>query len=361
MEQKKPYAAGVRFLSSLKNKKLLLVTHSGADVDAFGSAAAFYFAFGKTCKGITLLVPEHINLNAKALAEKMRVPYVHRLGAGTHISDFDCVIVLDLNSADMLGSFAASLGGFKKPVLLLDHHTRAGELPAHKVSAIIDRGAVSTSEIVYALFTAAKVKVTPKIAACLAAGIITDSAGFLVADKGTFRIMAELMEKAEMPYAELASLFKLKMDISEKIAKLKSARRCRIFGSGGFLVVSTEVSSFEASAASALVRLGADIAFAGAAEKGETRISARANNHFTLSTGFDFVRDIFIPLSREFPGNGGGHAAAAGFNGTGSNIQPLLERCVALSNDFISNKVPKSARKHLGADVPGASGFKEYK
>lgn len=359
--QKNPYAGAAKFLSSLKNRKLLLVTHSGADVDAFGSAAAFYFAFGGRCSSITLLIPDHINLNAKALAEKMHVPYVHRLGTGQQISDFDCAIVLDLNSADMLGSFAASLGGFTKPVLLLDHHTRAGALPAKKVSAIIDKSAVSTSEIVYTLFTAAKVRVTPDIAACLAAGVITDSAGFLVADKGTFRIMAELMEKAEMPYAELSSLFRLKTDISEKIAKLKSARRCRIYGSGGFLVVSTEVSSFEASAASALVRLGADIAFAGAAEKGETRISARANNHFTLSTGFDFVHDVFAELAKEFPGNGGGHAAAAGFNGTGSNIQPLLERCIALSNDFISNKVPKSAKKHLGADVQGAAGFKEYK
>lgn len=361
MVQKKSHAVGISFLSCLKNKKLLLVTHSGADVDAFGSAAAFYFAFGSRCSSITLLIPEHINLNAKALAEKMQVPYVHRLGGEARISDFDFAIVLDLNSADMLGSFAPSLGGFTKPVLLLDHHTRAGALPAKKVSAIIDKSAVSTSEIVYSLFTAAKIKISPKIAACLAAGIITDSAGFLVADKGTFRIMAELMEFAQMPYAELASLFSLKTDISEKIAKLKSARRCRIFGSGGFLVVSTEVSSFEASAASALVRLGADIAFAGAAEKGETRVSARANNHFVLSTGFDFVHDVFAELAKEFPGNGGGHAAAAGFNGKGGNIQPLLERCVALSNDFISNKVPKSARKHLGADAQVASGFKEYK
>ncbi|MBU0662560.1 MAG: DHH family phosphoesterase [Candidatus Diapherotrites archaeon] len=337
---------GASFLSSLKNKKLLIVTHIGADVDAFGSAAAFYFAFAKACKKLTILVPEHMNLNAKSLARSMHVPYTHHAPA---LSEFDLIIVLDLNSGDMLGTFAPELKKFPGKVFLIDHHEKSGDKLSPKLVSFINEKAVSTSEIVHTLFRGAKVKITPEIARCLASGIITDSAGFLVADPNTFRIMAELLEKSECAYSDITALFNVKTDISEKIARLKSARRCRIFGSGDYLIVATDVGAFEASAATALVKLGADVAFAGDAENGKIRISARANNRFVNKEKFEFTAHVFRALEKEFPGNGGGHAAAAGFNGTGNEIWPVLKRCVALTHNFISDKKNKK-NKDKSAD-----------
>lgn len=335
------------FIASLPKKKLLVLTHLGADVDALCSAAAFYFAFRDRCS-VTIAIPEHANLNAKAFAENLHIPYTHALKS---ISSFDFAVVVDLNSSSMLGGFGSMLENFGKPILLLDHHAKSGERIARRELTVINEDAVSTTELVYRLFKKNRIPVSGNVAKCIAAGIVSDSAGFIVADSGTFRIMAEMLEKSKVDYLGLLSLFDVKSDLSEKVARLKAARRCRIYGSGGCIIVSTDVGAWEATAATSLVKMGADVAFAGDAEKGRIRLSARANNHFVGKTGFDLVKHVFTPLEQEFGGNGGGHPAAAGYNSSGDDIFPLLKKCVLLTHKFISGLKGGRNRKE---------GLKEY-
>jgi len=331
------------FLSSILGKKVLILTHIGADVDAVGSAGALYFAFHKN-SNITIGIPEHLNLNSKQMAEMLKIPYE----INPNPKEFDALILLDLNSVEMLGSMRNGVKKFKNPILLIDHHTDSGEKLTIKELSLIDEDAISTTELLYKLFKKMKLGITPEIASCIAAGVITDSAGFLVADHSTFKIMAEVLELSGKSYSDIVSLFRIETDISEKIAQLKAARRCKIFKSFEHLIVSTDVGAFEASAATSLVRLGSDIAFAGDSTNGKILISGRANNQFVKATGFDLAKDVFIPLGEEMGGSGGGHAGAAGYNGEGEDVSPILDKCVELANKFLEKKYGKS------------SGIKEY-
>ncbi|MEW6294938.1 MAG: DHH family phosphoesterase [Candidatus Diapherotrites archaeon] len=323
------------FLHSIKGKKIALLTHSGADVDALASASSLYFALKPEFK-TKIIIPDHISLNAKILAGKTQTPYTINANS---LSEFKALIIVDLNSIEMLGSMKKKVLSFKGPILLIDHHTKTSHLPKTKnFHSIIDPKKVSSTEIVFYLLKESKIKLNPKTASLLAAGIITDSAGFHVADSDTFSSMAELMKQSKKSFSEITELFESKPEPSQKIAKLKAAKRARIYRTGEFIIVTAEIGAFEADAASILTRLGADLAFAGKAEKGLIRLSARANNFFILKTRIDLAKDILSKLDKKFEGNSGGHSGAAGFNGKGESIEKVFSECLALLKEFLKLK-----------------------
>ncbi len=108
-------------LSTLSSKKVIILTHAGADVDAFASAAIFSLFLGKNSK---IGIPDHINLNAKALAENTNTQFE----INPDISDFDAIIIVDLNSYEMLGSLKKSVMDYKKPIYVFDHHEKSAKI-----------------------------------------------------------------------------------------------------------------------------------------------------------------------------------------------------------------------------------------
>ncbi len=324
------------FLSSISGKKTLVLTHAGADVDAFCAAAALYFAFDPHAS-ITIGVPDHINVPAKSLARNLGIPFIL---SPQDLEEFDRVIVVDFNSFDMVGSLAEPLRAFKGPILVIDHHSDGRDRISSKPLRFIDPACVSTCELVHRLLARKRKHLTPMVATLIAAGIIVDSAGFTVGNPETFTIMAKALERSGKKLPEIVSLLRMKTDVSEKVALLKAARRARIFNSGDYLLACTEVGAFEASCASSLIRLGADVAFAGGSDKGKLMVSARANNHMVVKTGFDLVQHVFKPLETESGGAGGGHPAAAGFNGPGDDaaLRKALQRCVELAHAFFRQR-----------------------
>lgn len=325
------------FLSRIKNKKLLILCHAGADVDAFSAAACLKLALGKKFS-ITIGVPDHINQSAKALSQNFKIPYTIN---PTNFSQFDGIIICDLNSVEMLGSLKESFLAFKKPVLVIDHHSVQNEHLTSKEFELIDASKTSTNEILFEILKENKYSFSNEMLLLTASGIITDSAHFLVGSSETFEIMSFVLKKTKKSLAQIVSLFSVQRDVSERIAKLKSAQRVKIFKVNEFIVVTTDIGSFEATAASSLVKLGADVAFAGDEEKGSIRISGRANNYFVEKTSYNLAVNVFEVLQSEFGGSGGGHPAAAAFNCKVSSqvsLELLLKRCVELSAQFFSKK-----------------------
>ena len=265
-----------------------------------------------------------------------------------HVDMFEGLILIDLNDLSMLGSMEEKVRHYSKPVFVLDHHTKAKTLPTSSKYALLEENAVSSTEIVFKLIKTMKLPLKPQTAALIACGIITDSAHFLTANHSTFALMAEAMEKSGKSFVELVDLFRVKTDFSEKIAKLKAAKRLRIYKAGEFLIVSSDVGSFEANAAGLFIKTGADIAFVGNDEKKELKISGRAHHKLVREHNFDLAKNIFQPLSQAMPGSqGGGHAGAAAFNlkEPHKGIQEALEDCVKLSFDFIKKKNPQAQLK----------------
>ena len=119
---------------------------------------------------------------------------------------------------------------------------------------------------------------------------------------------------------------------SESIARLKAAQRMQLHQFGGWTLVTSNVSSYQASAARALIGLGADVAFVVGRDKGALRASIRATDRFYAETSVHLGRDVAMPLGEEFGGAGSGHTTAAGLNGKGST-RAMTKRAIELISD----------------------------
>lgn len=325
------------FLKAVKGKKVLILTHAGADVDGFCAAASLCYGLKGRCKP-SIGVPEHINIQAKNVSKKLKIPFK----IDPNLKGFDAIILVDLNDPKLLGRIRNDFLIFKnkKPVFVVDHHTKHGRITS-KENSLIEEDAVSSTELVYKLFNQLNIKITPKLATLIALGIVTDSAGFFVADYKAFEIMGEVLKKSKKSYSEILKVLSSEISFGEKIAKLKAGKRASIYKLGNHVIVTSKVGSYESSSAMSLVKIGADIAFVGDIEKGEFMVSGRANNYFVKKTGFDLAKDVMIPLENYFEGQGGGHAGAAAFNGKAKAISNVLDKCLELTRIFFSKKNKK--------------------
>ena len=321
-------------LASFKNKKIVLITHAGADVDAIAAAGALSLFLSKK-NSVAIGVPEHIALGAKSLAKKAGVNFKINPSLG----EADAIILLDFNSWDMLGKMAKAVKECSGEKYLVDHHSKSGDSIVPDKNNWVDSKAVASCSLVYHWFKKSKVEIPLKAATLIACGITADSAHFLVADSETFEIMAEMLARSANRFSKIMELLKVEKDFSQKIAMLKAARRSRVFKIGKFIVATAEVGAFEAGAATALLRVGADIAFAGNSENNELKVSGRAGSLVQSETGLNLARDVFQPLSGFFNGSGGGHPGAAAFNGSNEDPNKALLKCVELCKKKISKKV----------------------
>jgi nanoRNase/pAp phosphatase (c-di-AMP/oligoRNAs hydrolase) len=126
------------------------------------------------------------------------------------------------------------------------------------------------------------------------------------------------------------------MDFSERVARLKACRRAKLFKVGEWIIALSHVSAYQASAARAIIDLGAHVAVV-AGQKNETlEISLRCTREFHEKTGIHLGKDIAKPLGEYINGMGGGHATAAGVNGLG-DIETGLKRCLRLLKEKLAN------------------------
>ncbi|MBI5253478.1 MAG: hypothetical protein HY930_03660 [Euryarchaeota archaeon] len=180
-----------------------------------------------------------------------------------------------------------------------------------------------------------KLKISGRIGFALLIGILADSAHLKFATKKTIKMVSEILEKTNADYERALSLLEVSEDFSKKIAHLKAAQRMELYRVMDFVLVTSEVSSFGASAARALALLGADCAFVGSVKKNEVQISARASSNFIKKTGINLGRDIMPKIGEFINGGGGGHTGAAGAKGRGNSISRALSECIRLVQEFL--------------------------
>jgi len=322
-------------LADLKGKKTLLITHSGCDVDAIGAAGAILFSMQKN-NSARIIVPSHMALPAQRLAKQMRIPFSVNKGAG--LPQADALFLIDFNSLSLAGNLAGAITAFPGKKFLIDHHAPSAEKIAPKENTLIDENAASSCELVFEILKKSGIPLSKQAGACMACGIIADSAHFMAASSGTFRTMAETMRASGKSFPELLALFNSKKGFDEKIAALKAAKRARIFRLGDCIAATARIGAFEADAASTLVKIGADMAFTGDSGKQGIRISGRASQAALRETGIDLAKDVFQQLPQFYGGDGGGHPGAAGYNGPEGNIEEALSKCVQLALDFLKRK-----------------------
>ncbi len=285
-------------------KNVLYLCHRNADPDAIGSSFALSRAFGGR-----IGVVEDLSRTGERLA---RIIGADVLVDPCH-EDYDLVVLVDTSVPLQLG------GAVPERYALVDHHIDRGLLEG--AVFYIQRPVTSTAQIVWSILKENGKRPGREEALGLLAGMISDTGRFKRATPEAFSAAAGILQAGGFSYEEALSALSVPPDISQRMAVLKAASRAGIERHGNWLIATAEVGSFEGSAASALVDLGADAAFVAGRHGEMSRISARCSRS---AAEFLNLAELLSAVAEEHGGQGGGHMAAAALEAQGQPSALLL-------------------------------------
>ena len=325
----------ISLMNKVNAKSILLLCHQNADPDAICAA----FAFSNLLKSLKSMIkveiasPEGVSKLSKFLMRHLPIKVSTEK---PRFEDVDLIVMLDTNTIQQLGDWGVKLKESSAPIVVIDHHASHPETEKLAVLCVSDEESSSTCEIVYGFFKELGLKLSEADARALFLGIAFDTKHFILANSKTFKTIAELIEAGVNAQKSLALLF-LPMDLSERLARLKASRRVRLMRINDWIIVFSHVASYQASAARALVDMGAHFALVAGQHGEEIQISLRSNQEFYEKTGFHLGRDLAAPLGEHLHGMGGGHSTSAGINGVGD-----FEMAVKRSIRILREKTQKS-------------------
>jgi nanoRNase/pAp phosphatase (c-di-AMP/oligoRNAs hydrolase) len=326
-----PFNEIATLLSELSAKLVVLLCHHNADPDAICSAYAFASLLKQVrpqteveigaAQGVSRL-SKHL---LKFLPIDMRMQ--------PNVEKADAIVLLDTNTIQQLDGLADKIRKSEAPIIVIDHHASHPETKQLARISVTSEESSSTCEIVYGLYKEAGQPLGANEAKALFLGIAFDTRHFVLASSSTLKNIAALIDTG-VNAQEALLLLSLPMDFSERVARLKACRRARLFKVGEWIVALSHVSAYQASAARAVIELGAHVAVVAGQKNESLEVSMRANLEFHNKTGIHLGRDIAKPLGEYVNGMGGGHATAAGVNGTG-DIDTGLKRSLRLLKERI--------------------------
>jgi nanoRNase/pAp phosphatase (c-di-AMP/oligoRNAs hydrolase) len=321
-----------RLLEERKAALAVLLCHVNADPDALCAA----YAFSKLLRRLRASMKTEIATpqGPSRLSKFLLAAVPAKLVANPDIENADVIVLLDTNTIQQLGDWSQRVEASKAALIVIDHHASHPETERKATLSITDEKASSACEIVYNLFKEAEIKPAIDEARALFLGIAFDTRHFILARSATFKSIADLIDIGVKP-EETLPLLTLPMEPSERIARLKASKRVRLLKINEWLIAFSHVSAYQASAARALISLGAHVAIVAGQHNDKTQISMRASPDFFEKTGIHLGRDIAKPLGEYLHGMGGGHAVSAGVNGVG-DIEASVKRCVKLLKEKLS-------------------------
>jgi bifunctional oligoribonuclease and PAP phosphatase NrnA len=176
-----------------KRKSFVVTSHSRPDGDAIGSSLAMAQILLELGKNAEIVLADHVPVLYQPL------PYARTVRHSSHVNGhYDAGIVLECDSAQR-----SRVEGLENYFLIsIDHH--ASSRPWANINWI-DPTACAVGEMVFRLALAANAKITPEIATCLYAAVLTDTGSFSYSSTNahTFALAKALVESGAHP-AEVA-------------------------------------------------------------------------------------------------------------------------------------------------------------
>lgn len=312
---------------------VLLLCHHNADPDAVCSAYAFQSLLTKYRPNTTVEIGTGQGISRLSKHILKRIPITVNLQPD--VEKADAIVLLDTNTTQQLGRLAERVAKTKAPIIVIDHHAAHPQTEQIAKLCITNEEASSTCEMVYNFYKQLNIKPGLNEAKALFLGITFDTRHFVLANSSTFKTISELSDIGVNPQEELSSMA-LPMDFSERVARMKACRRAKLIKVENWIIALSHVSAYQASAARALVDLGAHMAAVAGQKNDKIEMSLRCTRDFNQVTGIHLGRDIAKPLGEYLQGMGGGHATAAGVNGVGY-VEKGLKRCLRLVKENLSN------------------------
>ena len=324
----------IRVLDELNAKLVVLLCHHNADPDAICSSYAFAGLLKR-------LKPElEVEIGASQGISRLSKHLLKFLPINVclqpNVEKADVIVLLDTNTIQQLNNLAEKIKDSKAPLIVIDHHAAHPETEKIAKVCITNEEVSSTCEMVYTFFKEMNIKPNEDEAKAMFLGIAFDTRHFILANSSTLKAIAELID-AGVNAQETLSMLSLPMDFSERVARLKACRRAKLYKIGEWIIALSHVSAYQASAARAIMELGAHVAVVAGQKNESVEISLRCTREFHKKTGIHLGRDIAKPLGEFLHGMGGGHASAAGVNGVG-DVEAGLKRCLRLLKEKLSNQ-----------------------
>jgi phosphoesterase RecJ-like protein len=316
-----------------KAGSILLHCHPSPDPDSVGSALAMKLALESMGKKVTLISGD----------SEIPAAFMHFPGADTivrktffdlNLSEYDLFIIQDSGSIGMVSRIQPISLPLPMRTVVIDHHaSNQGYADVN----LVDKSYPATAQMLFDLFKAWNVRMTPEIASNLFIGIYTDTGGFKYTNTSarTYQVAGELT-KLVPNFPQLISDME-NSNTPEFIAYLGLAfSSIRTFHSGrlGLSVIShadlverklTEVELPGAVVAS-FMRSVVDWKISGAlteTEPGNIKLNLRSKDGQTYD-----VSRLAVALG------GGGHKAAAGAQLPGMTIEEAVQKVVATAKEL---------------------------
>jgi len=234
-------------------------------------------------------------------------------------SDGMLPVLLDIQQ--LRGSTGDSEATWQPFSVIIDHHQEKPDLVC--ALKFLDANVQSNCEIVYKFYKSLGITPHEPSASALLAGLLADSGFLRYGENSTIAAAFELLQTG-IEVGSVRRMITERMDMPERMARLKAGNRVTIAKVGDILIASSEVSSFEASACRGLIGLGADVAVVLSETKHEVRISARQNDDVRAEFGVNLA-EIMQSVGDTIGGSGGGHVVAAAANGTVNGKEGLAQ------------------------------------
>lgn len=179
-------------------QKIVIVPHKGPDGDAIGATLALKLFLEAQGHFVKLIAPNEFPDFLKWMpnSEDVLIYEKTQEKCNGHIEEAQLIFTLDFNQLSRAGEMAASLEKASAPFIMIDHHQQPGTYAEVTYS---DVTMCSTCQMVYHFIENIGLaeKITPQIATCLYAGIMTDTGSFRYRSTTslTHRVVADLIEK----------------------------------------------------------------------------------------------------------------------------------------------------------------------
>jgi len=174
------------------NERFLMATHVNPDGDAIGSLGALALVLEGMGKQVVAYcqdeVPEFLRF----------LPYADRIVSEiSGLDRFEVAVVLDCGALDRIGNAAEVLQHVGQ-IIHIDHHSSSGDFGQLN---LVRPEYSSTAEILYEIFQAIPVSLTPEVAENIYTAILTDTGSFRFANTTarTLAIAAEMVSLGVVP------------------------------------------------------------------------------------------------------------------------------------------------------------------
>jgi len=151
------------------SRKCFIAVHQSPDGDTLGCGLALYSVLRRMGKKAVVFSVDAIPPSLSFL------PYLDKVALREPPSDkFDTVIMMECSTPSRAGDVSSVLAG-AKTIINIDHHRTSSR---YGTLNYVDKTASSTAEMMYGIFKAMKTTLTRNEAACLYAGLVTDTGRF---------------------------------------------------------------------------------------------------------------------------------------------------------------------------------------